>query len=368
MKALALTLTTIALSMGTHSAEEMKGNPVEVAFRVSEYIHWYPAIEQQRMMSEWKSKNNLGTWTHTGRVGAEDRTVITPQADVNYGYCWFNISNGPMTIELPKYSRYSSLSIHDMHHFVQDVLISPEKPIVIRLANQKSPIEDAHDIVLETNCGFAFHRMVIPQSKDEEAVLELTKKFVTTGGDGEEAFIIPEFSDSDRKAALEIIRPYGLKQSNANQMFGKTSQGIGDLDRAAGVFLGQLGIPADFVQYQQYVQSPDGKQLGGDGHYEILIDPKNLMHDDKGYWSVTVCSMEDRYLIPNEKGVYSVTGYNARANEEGTYTVRINPDGEGENAIPSTSKDFYAVMRVYQPAGVVEFPPITRAAPPKAGK
>jgi len=141
-------------------------------------------------------------------------------------------------------------------------------------------------------------------------------------------------------------------------MFGKTSQGVVSLDRAAGVYLGQLGIPADFVQYTQYIKTPDGKQLGGNGHYEININPKGLIRDDKGYWSVTLYSMEDRYLISNPQGRYSISSYTAIANSDGTYTVRINPNGEGENALPTMSKPVYAIMRVYQPDGIIDFPPI----------
>ena len=356
-----LVFIAIALFLSTASMAQEKQNSTLSTFeqfRLTEYIHWYPAIEQQIMIDDWLKKHQLGTWSHSGLVGAEDRTVITPQADVNYSYSWFNISNGPMVIELPEYERYSSLSIFDMNHFVEDVIVNPNKPIVIRLANQKSPLDEAHDVVLSTNSGLAFLRMVIPTSEDEPGVMKLTKKIKTTGGDGTEPFIIPSFTDKERSVALEIIKDYGLKQKTANNMFGKTSQGVGDLDRAAGVYLGQLGIPAEFVQYTQYITTPDGKQLGGDGHYEIRINPKGLIRDESGYWSITLYNIEDRYLIPNPQGRYSITSYTAIANSDGTYTVRINPDGKGENAIPTMKKPVYAIMRVYQPKGTIVFPPL----------
>lgn len=263
-----------------------------------------------------------------------------------------------MVIELPKYERYSSLSIFDMNHFVEKVIVNPTRPIVIRLANQKSTIDNAHEVVLSTNSGLAFLRMVIPTSNDEPGVMKLTRKIKTAGGDGTEPFIIPSFTEKERAVALEMIKDYALKQQTGNNMFGKKSQGVGDLDRAAGVYLGQLGIPAEFVQYTQYIKTPDGKQLGGDGHYEITINPKGLIRDERGYWSITLYSLEDRYLIPNPQGRYSITSYTAIANSDGTYTVRINPDGQGENAIPTMKKPVYAVMRVYQPKGTIEFPPI----------
>ena len=355
-----LVICTLLLTAHALKAEQSKvtSSSLYQQYRVSEYIHWYPAIEQLKMKNEWLKKHDIGTWSHSGLVGADDRTVITPQADVNYGYNWFNISNGPMVIELPKYDMYSSLSIFDMNHFIEDVIVNPSKPIVVRLANQKNPIKNSHDVVLTTNSGLLFLRMVIPSKDKEEKVLNIAKNIKTTGGNGTEPFIIPEFTEAERNTAMKMITDYGLKQKNANRLFGKTSQGVGDLDRAAGVFLGQLGIPADFVQYVQYVNDENGNPLGGDGSYQININPKGLIRDAKGYWSITVYNMEDRYLIKNSKEVYSITSYTAAPNSDGSFTIRINPKGKGTNAIPTAGKPIYAVMRVYQPNGMVEFPPI----------
>lgn len=330
-------------------------------YRLSQYVHWYPAIEQKKMMDAWLAENELASWTFSGRVGADDRTVITPQADANYGYSWFNISNGPLVIELPKYERYYSLSIFDMNHFVEGVFVKPTKPVVVRLSNQNSPIVDAHEVVISTNSGLAFLRMVIPQPSDEAAVMDLCRKIKSTGGDGQEEFIIPDFTNDERKKFLELINAYLLTQSSGDKMFGKSTQGLGDLDRAAGVFAGQLGIPSTYVQYFQYGKPQGPEKIGGEKSYELTIDPKGLFKDDDGYWSVTVYDMEDRYLIPNEKDCYSVSSYNAKPNEDGTYTVRMNPEGEGLNAIPTEGKVFYATMRVYQPNGKISFPSIREA-------
>lgn len=351
---LALIFTLSVLTLAEEKPHESM-SPYEV-YRLTEYIRWYPAIEQQTMMGKWLEENELGAWTHSGRVGADDRTVITPQADVNYGYSWFNVSDGPMIIELPAYGRYSSLSIFDMNHFIEDVIVDAKKPIVVRLASQKAPVEDSHEVIVGTNSGLAFLRMVIPTPDDEADIMALTEKIRTTGGAGSESFIIPDFTAKERAAAMAIIKDYSLKQKTGNKLFGKSSQGIGDLDRAAGVFLGQLGIPSEFVQYTQYVVAPDGERLGGQGSYTITVDPEGMIRDQSGYWSITVYNMEDRYLIQNSLDTYSITSYTAIANSDGSYTVRINPDGVGENAIPTVGKTIYAVMRVYQPVGTVDFP------------
>lgn len=323
------------------------------------FVHWYPAIEQQRMMDAWLADNDVGTWTQTGYLSAADRTVITPNPDMNYGYCWFNVSNGPMVIELPRYRRYLSLSVFDMMHFVPAVVVGPTKPIVIRLGTQASPIPDAHDVVVETVTGLAFLRMVIPEPSDEAEVLALTEQIRTTGGDGRLPFLVPDFTEAEYAAGLEVIREYAMPLTSSLKIFGTREQGAGDLDRCAGVFIGQLGIPATYVQYTQYVQL-DGAPLGGDGSYAITFSPEGMVRDD-GYWSVTVYNREDRYLIPNPLDRYTVSSYVAAPDPDGTVTVLINPDGTGVNAIPTMGKPIYAIMRAYQPQGVVAFPTIRRA-------
>jgi hypothetical protein len=333
----------------------MEFSPFEQV-RLTEFVQWYPAIEQERMMTAWLADNSFGSWTHSGYLSADDRTVITPNPDVNYGYCWFNVSNGPIVIELPHYRRYSSLSVFDMMHFVPAVIVGATTPIVIRLASQPSPIVDAHDVVIETVCGLAFLRMVIPEPSDEAEVLALAAQIRTTGGDGDLPFIVPDFTETEYAAGLDIIKQYSMPLTSSLKVFGTREQGLGDMDRCAGVFLGQLGIPADYIQYTQYVQL-DGEPLGGDGSYTVTVGADPVAHDD-GYWSVTVYNMEDRYLIPNPHQRYSISSYNAEPNADGTCTIRINPDGAGANAIPTMGKPIYAIMRAYQPIGVVEFPPI----------
>jgi hypothetical protein len=66
--------------------------------------------------------------------------------------------------------------------------------------------------------------------------------------------------------------------------------------------------------------------------------------------------MEDRYLIENPQQRYSISSYSAVPNTDGTFTIRINPEGTGETAIPTMGKPIYVIMRAYQPIGAVEFP------------
>ena len=326
--------------------------------RIAEYIHWYPAIRQVQMRDEWLSQYRPGEWQITGTVKAKDRTVITPQADVNYGYTWFNISEQPVVITMPEYDKYYSASIFDMHHYME-VFLTPKKPVVIRLASQKSPIEDAYEVVLQTYQGLVFTRQVVVDNEAE--VLELADKITVTGGGGTKPFIVPEFTAEEAAAGDKIIQEYAVKQPTARRLFGSPYEGVGDLDRAAGVFLGQLGTQYYVVDYAQYLTDQYGEPLNGTSNYEVVLPADlPLVRDDAGYWNLTIYNLEDRYLIPNDQDKYVVSSYTAERNQDGAVTIRINPDGEGTNALPTAGKTFYGVFRVYQPIDGVEFPTINK--------
>lgn len=350
-------IATLVLLLSLTPLVNAQETPEVSPQRISEYIQWYPAIKQAEMRDDWLEDFEQGQWQFTGKVSADDRTVITPQADVNYGYTWFNISEKPVVITMPDYEYYYSASIFDMNHFME-VVVGPEKPIVVRLANQKSPVEDAYEIVLETNQGLVFTRQTIVDNESE--VLKLAEKITINGGGGDRPFIVPDFSEEEIAAGDAIIQDYGMKISNARKLFGSTNEGVGDLDRAAGVFLGQLGTQAYVVDYAQYVKDQNGQALNGTDSYEITVPAEALSKNDKGYWSLTIYNMEDRYLIPNEENRYVISSYKAKKNADGTVTLRINPEGKGENALPTASKAFYGVFRVYEPVQGLEFPSLEK--------
>lgn len=144
------------------------------------YIREYPNQEQVRMMERWLEANEPGRFQFTGLVDPEDDTVITPQATVNYGYNWFSLSEGPAIIRTPQYDRFFSVSIFDMKHNVPAVVVNPGRPILLYRPGQSLPEGDFHKVMLETDQGLAFTRMVIVDNLDE--VMELSQEIVMEQG------------------------------------------------------------------------------------------------------------------------------------------------------------------------------------------
>ena len=347
-----LTILLIGVFSSPITAQVKKTNNVSES-EIAEYIKWYPAIKQVEMRDAWLKNHKMGEWQFTGAITADDKTVVTPQAGANYGYSWFNISKEPVVITMPKYDKYYSISIFDMEHYME-VIVMPTKPIVVRLPNQKSPIKDAYEIVLQTYQGLAFTRQIMVDNEKE--VMQLARKITLTGGGGDFPFVLPSFSKSVQEAGNKKISEYIRSAPNTANFFVSRYEGGGDLDRAAGVMAGQLGTQARYAEYGQLVADQNKKPLNGKDSYQITVPKESLVKNDKGYWTVTIYSIKDRFLIPNKKNIYYISSYNAKPNKDGTYTININADGTGINAIPTNGTDFYGIFRVYEPEANLKFP------------
>ncbi len=348
-------IAVLFMTMNCYATSQEESNKTVDSTDVAEFIKWLPAIKQVEMRDIWLKDHKMGEWQFTGAITADDKTVVTPQAGTNYGYSWFNISNEPVVITMPEYNKYYSVSIFDMNHFME-VRVMPKKPVVVRLPHQKSPIKDAFEIVLQTYQGLAFTRQVMVNNEQE--VMALAKKITLTGGGGDFPFVIPSFSKAVQAAGLKKVNDYIYQAHDTAKFFVSPYEGGGNLDRAAGALAGQLGTQARYAQYGQMLVDQNGKRLNGKDSYEITVPMDGLVKNEKGYWTITIYSIKDRFLIPNKKSIYYMSSYNAKANIEGTYTLLINPEGSGDNAIPSTGVDFYGLFRVYEPVKSLEFPVI----------
>lgn len=312
---------------------------------VENYIQEYPNQEQVKMMNAWLKKNKKGTFTFSGLVDPTDSTVVTPQATVDYGYNWFSLTEGPAILTTPQYEKFFSVSIFDMKHNIPAVIVNPTKPILLMRPGQEKPKGDFNVVELETDQGLVFTRMVVVDNLKE--VKRLRRHLKMKGGKGDMSREAYKFSAEIESAALKIITAVPSYYNNADIVFGEKSGDIGELVGATGVMYGQLGTPTDTVRYSMLLEDENGKPYSGKGTYELTV-PAGIVHDN-GYFSITIYDVDNKLLIPNDKGVYDSTTYTAEKNPDGTYTVTLSPSGEGKNGIPTNGKDFYGLLRAYVP-------------------
>ena len=179
------------------------GTAVHAQDTVEEYLREYPNLKQVEMMETWLKENEKGTFRLTGLVDPTDTTVVTPQATVNYAYNWFSVSDGPAIVRVPKYDKFSSVSVFDMKHNVPAVIVSPEKPILIKRPGQKIPEDDFHIVEMETDQGLLMTRYVVVDNLDY--VMKLREKIVMEGGKGEMTRNVQRFSPETEKNAHAVM-------------------------------------------------------------------------------------------------------------------------------------------------------------------
>lgn len=321
---------------------------------VEQFIHEYPHREQVRMMNAWLEKHGPGTFTFTGLVDPDDATVITPQATVDYGYCWFSLSEGPAIVRTPSYRYFFSVSVFDMVHNVPAVVPHPARPILLVRPGQGVPDGDFEVVELETDQGLVFTRMVVVDNLSE--VEALRPGITMQGGIGDMRRPVERFSPAVEKSGLAVIAA-AIPHIDPETAFGRRSTDTGDITRAAAVMLGQLGTPSDTVRYRPILTDDDGAPLSGADTYEVTV-PAGIVRDD-GYFSVTVYGIDNKLLIPNELRVYDRTTYTTELEPDGSAVITLSPDGRGRNGIP-TGKPFYGLLRAYQPVHGARMTPSVR--------
>lgn len=127
------------------------------------------------------------------------------------------------------------------------------------------------------------------------------------------------------------------------------------VDRAIGAYLGLFGNTQKEAIYNNLGSDSDGKILDAStGKYTITFK-KEDMPDVKFFWSITMYNMQDRYLVSNPIGRYSIGSRTEglKYNKDGSLTIYIQKDNPGKdkqsNWLPAPNGSFYTLMRYYGP-------------------
>jgi len=141
------------------------------------------------------------------------------------------------------------------------------------------------------------------------------------------------------------------------------------VERAAAAIGGLWGNhPYEAAYIMTYLDN-QGEQLTGARTYTLRLNPTPPVN---AFWSLTMYSVPDFYLIENPIDRYSIGDRTPGVilDDDGALTITISherPAGgkEAANWLPAPAGDFRPVMRMYEPDSSVldggyEFPPITR--------
>lgn len=128
------------------------------------------------------------------------------------------------------------------------------------------------------------------------------------------------------------------------------------VQRAVSDRIGLWGNHAYEAVYEQVFVDDNGEQLTGSRQYELTF---TQLPPVDGFWSLTMYSMPEYYLVENPIERYSIGDRTEGIvyNDDGSLTLRIQrerPDGDdAANWLPTPEGDFRPMLRLYEPTAAI---------------
>ncbi|KAM9861688.1 hypothetical protein ACI1US_02467 [Leucobacter sp. BZR 635] len=141
--------------------------------------------------------------------------------------------------------------------------------------------------------------------------------------------------------------------------------------RAAAALGGLWGNHSYEAAYASIYVDETGEQLDGANSYELRLDP---MPPARAFWSLTMYSMPDFFLVENEIKRYSIGDRTPglQHNDDGSLTIFMSATRPADpvklaNWLPAPAGPFRPLLRMYEPSteiidGSYVIPAITRVA------
>lgn len=201
---------------------------------------------------------------------------------------------------------------------------------------------------------------ITPNAADKVMYDRLASLGVKSGQPWEAAKLDPEVREAMQQG-VDQARAEMKKRSEAGvdaaKFFGtRQSVGANYMDRAMGVYMGIFG---NVPQVSIYLSMPtDAKGVltdGGTNAYTLHFT-KEQLPPVKFFWSITMYSLPDRYLVENPIKRYSIGSPTPglKTDADGSLTVYISAKSPGKdkesNWLPAPKGPFWTVMRCYGPA------------------
>ena len=200
---------------------------------------------------------------------------------------------------------------------------------------------------------------VKPDSADSAAYQQLASIGLEAGKPWQ-----PEKLDSATRAALQKGIEQALAEMkklseggvDAGKFFGSRQEvGTNYMDRAMGVYMGIFGNVPKVSVYLSMPADADGQPLDGSKAAYTLTFPKGQLPPVKYFWSITMYSIPERFLVENPIKRYSVGSSTPgmKTAADGSLVIYVSAKSPGKdkesNWLPAPNGTFWTVLRNYGP-------------------
>ena len=381
---LAITIGFMACGNQTKKAERSDAKTTEVAATPekpsdADFLAFMVYHHMKYMETTAKQAGGTNKLTHTKELPTEGTDpVVTPALDHIYTKAVIDLTEGSVTVEIPKVDdgRYYSIHITDEEHYTIYDEVFPEGVYVfVRKGKKMEKPEGAKVIECNGDYPHLFIRVQVFNSDDLPNVYAIQEKIKMTGVSKslvidnpikftlENRNVYPQnkkllgssvnFSKDDYIKVSKYIGTNAPKYA-ATGNFGKygsidsKEQGSGDMENRASGIVGHLGFPVHHAYYQPYFTNCNDEVLNGD-KTEVFTFP----YEPDGvelFWSLTRYSAITRNTLPDKNDLFNA--YNTKPDENGNITVTfsIEDPKDGTYWMPvNASEPYYFVCRYYKP-------------------
>lgn len=331
------------------------------------------------MVTTAKEAGGSNKLLHTKKLPTEGTDpVVTPALDHIYTKAAIDLSEGPVTVEMPKIEdRYYSIHITDQEHYtIYDEIHPVGKYTFVRKGKDMKAPEGSTVIESPGDYPHLFIRVQVKTSEDLPNALAVQERVKLTSVSSKELLIentithtlethdvYPQnkkllesavnFSKDDYLRVSRYIGEHAPKYAATGNWgkFGPIDSkelGSNDVENRAAAIIGHLGFPVHHAYYEPLFTNPEGGLLNGD-RTEVLVFP----YKPKGvelFWSITRYSAITRNTLPGKNDL--LNAYNTKPDKDGNITVTFSVEDpkDGTYWMPvNAGEPYYLIVRYYMP-------------------
>ena len=332
------------------------------------------------MVTTTKQAGGTNKLLHTTELPTEGTDpVVTPALDHLYTKAIIDLTDGPVTLELPEVEkdRYFSIQIADQEHYtIYDEIKPAGEYVFVRKGKNMKVTGGVKVIECPGDYPHLFVRVQVYNDADKPNIPPIQKKIKLTAASSKELVIenpvkftlkthdvypqnkqilasVVNFSEEDYERASKYIGEVAPKFSATGNtgMFGPIDSPephSNDPEYRAAAMVGHLGFPVHHAYYAPYFTNCSDEVLNGD-KAEVFVFP----YKPEGvelFWSVTRYSALTRNTIPGKNDLFNA--YNTKPDKNGNITVTFSVEDPKDDTywMPvNAGEPYYFVVRYYKP-------------------
>jgi hypothetical protein len=339
-------------------------------------LHAYKAYHHARYMVQTADAvGGTNKLLHTKSLPTEGTdAVVTPALDHIYSKAVIDLTEGPVTVDIPEGidGRYWSIHVTDQEHYtIFDEVHPVGQYTFVRKGKDMEVPEGSTVIVCPEDYPHLFIRIQVKTADELERVSAIQETISLKGAskplviDNYIEFTlathdiyepnkgilekVKDFNEEDYNRVTQYLGEIAPSLADNMGMFGPIdSQEAGSNDpviRAAAIF-GHLGLPAQHAIYIPGFTNCQQQRLNGDNVevFTFAYEPEGV----KDFWSVTRYSLLTRNTIPAKNDVFNA--YNTTPDGDGNITITFSADDpkDGTYWMPvNKGEPYYFVARYY---------------------